>query len=72
VQIVEQPCFLSGRQDAALYDSQDGRRYATHICHPESAQEFYKTLPCQRTFELFSAARDAAADEKLAANNTRA
>ena len=28
-QIAEQPGVVSGRQDAALYGSQDGRRYAT-------------------------------------------
>ena len=32
LQIAEQPGVLSGRQDAALNGSQDGRRYAKHIC----------------------------------------
>jgi len=30
LQTAEKPLVLSGRQDAALYDSQDGRRYAKH------------------------------------------
>ncbi|PYL00936.1 MAG: hypothetical protein DME19_03435, partial [Verrucomicrobia bacterium] len=29
--IAEKPVVLSGRQDAALYGSQDGRRYAKHV-----------------------------------------
>ena len=34
LQIAEQSSVLSGRQDAALYGSQDGRRYAKHIQIP--------------------------------------
>ena len=34
LQIAEQSSVLSGRQDAALYGSQDGRRYAKHIQTP--------------------------------------
>src|SRR5207302_9873022 len=31
LRIAEEPGVLSGRQDAALYGSQDGRRYTKHI-----------------------------------------
>ena len=43
-QIAEQPGVVSGRQDAALYGSQDGRRYAANQKHTGGTPCHYSFL----------------------------
>jgi len=55
--------FFSGRQDAALYGSQDGRRYAKHIhrrglltllrsCLPTPLEACFALVECGLVFEV--------------------